>query len=647
MRISWLEGNKVWEEFFSIPEGYETIDLFWATTFGLDTAIISDILLNIELSEEKIKFSDFNNTIHKNSILLDLLEIIEKGKHKKVRIHRENKAHIENQMEHQNVNEAYKKLCDRLEVDCCYRSKYKNGYFHPKVWLVKFSGNNTQTYKYRIMISSKNLTYSGPFNAGIIFESIFDGVNKEKTGVRLAKFVEWVENKAEGSNCESMVGIIKELNELEFIPICDDETDIKISDVEFHFQYEGNKTIKEQMLEDFSPIINKKDIYRKLTVYSSDISVNYSMEVPSFALPIEEWGLNEKYVCGNSLSFLRDFLGAGGIIDQGGKIDPNSIQLPKDARMIIATHLTDFTIPQRIHCKIYQMQYHSENKVNHKVWLGSANFTKAGLTKNVEAMVSFSYSSNSATDQLLYYFANNIYSMHEVVFSTEDIKYNEINELGRGVSVECSEVRKGQNGYQLKFQLKMMNHGELLNQYDFKLKLPYSDKFIENILFKDGEAEVEFLDVSEEELPIFNKVTLLIREKNALFCNYHPFTIEFYFPLEIISEPASDRLCKNLIRNFEFRLLDCIPRCSQRGVYSEKDSPRDRVAKLLAYPRKVGQGDTIYDSIIRRIDYVISSKKGLNGETKFKEQIEEMESFKNWIESLREESKILFVRKQP
>lgn len=660
----YLVNNELFEKLFALPEGYTSIDFFWGTTFELQPQMIPAILLNMIAAEKKILISQ-TDAIAPETFLLELHNAIKnKEWMNRIKVHYGVLVH-----DFPTKNTAdYLNLANKMVEKSCYQHVVDGACFHPKVYLVKFGTRkgSEEKSKYRLIICSKNLTDSRPFNVGMFFESDDKQDTNTETGQPLNKFIQYIEKQC--GEKKSWAVKMNDISKLSFKAEDLGDTNntshpLTIENLKFHFQHpgDGGKSIGQEMCQDFHAVSPTKG-----TVYikSSDISIdNQGKFATNFSCANSGQSI-KLHVCGNKDTFYNDFINHGGKTKDGiiveypiGWRQNNDPKKPR-FQIHVATkqnlHSKNKHFHSRIHCKIYEYPYTDTlNNGMVKCWLGSANFTKAGLGlstsskfNNIEAMVSFDYCEANYNEkkfekEFIHYYHQLVYISNELKeFNKEDVQAHEIQEAIKKLKIKLVSLQDDSSVYKVKFEVSTDHTFSLSANNIIYLALGDDKKIIKELRLNQGQNSItlEFENVGKKYLPFMGVVYLYIKTNILSPPHIMPvvYKTEPNISLnEIWTNCKASILVKEVLSQREIKLIHCIPASGIKGLYNSSDSVRLRVSKyLFAKPEQVEENEYGMKAL-NNIDAALDALKGLDGKIMGinKKKAKDFIKFRGWMKN--------------
>ena len=144
-------------ELFS-PESTEyTLEQVWGTTFSVSLSAMLMVLFAME-GQGKVPDLSEGKTVNK----AQLLEILRRNLPKLTILFQQGMIHQDAKF----PPEILAMLMTALQPQVC-----PEGSFHPKVWLWAFRHKETKKYKFRLLVTSRNLTQDTDFDAAVFFDS--------------------------------------------------------------------------------------------------------------------------------------------------------------------------------------------------------------------------------------------------------------------------------------------------------------------------------------------------------------------------------------------------------------------------------------------------------------------------------------------
>lgn len=218
------QNRKTYSELLRPISGYE-VEKIITTTYSLDMDTLIGICISLGLNVEE------QDDIIANQIYM--LRALEKMSKKIIVICQSGKI---------KVPKIDTKLYIILE-NMIYTINQEKGVFHPKVWFIKYINKENKDIKYKMIVSSKNLTFDRSWDTQIITQGEVHK-NEVDENNSIISFVEFIRKniKKQKDNSKQFDNIMDEfINELKYIKF-DKDFNSEIKKCEFiHFGNTGNK----------------------------------------------------------------------------------------------------------------------------------------------------------------------------------------------------------------------------------------------------------------------------------------------------------------------------------------------------------------------------------------------------------------------
>ena len=403
---------------------------------------------------------------------------------------------------------------------CIHTINIGNGNFHPKVWFVKYK--NGQNIKYKLIVSSKNLTYDRSWDTQICMQG--ERINVKQNNQSIIFFLDWIKNNIEQKDAETIEIIEQMEKELEYIKFDTSYNNYKIEKCEFiQFGETNNKieflekscTEKVENAFIISPFITKSPInnLRKNMERNNKITLITRREE-----------LNEDLI--NNLDVYvinNDILNGEDILEEDSL---NALR-------------------QDIHSKIFIFE---AGQYTH-IYIGSANATKSAFYNNIEVMIHLQILSRNeiidfikkeliVNDENYFVSAKN----EDIIENTEDNNEEKIlRDLKQNLlklKIEAKLERK-QDKYNIKVYVPGFRQIDL---HDYQIKIK---PFLKLKTGKNVEECNLFPNLSIEDL---SELFILELKKNKI-----QESIVIRIPVQNMpeNEERIKAICKNLIKSKE------------------------------------------------------------------------------------------------
>lgn len=247
--------------------------------------------------------------------------------------------------------------------------KTKNGYFHPKLILVELKSENNENdendYKYRLLVSSKNMVRDNYYQLGMFFEGITsdgdDGVSKP-----LSMFIKSMSDEAFKEPFKKpLKDLADRLSKAKFTV---ENTTHKIKNLELLFGLPDSYIDKdglhanEHLFERFSKDFADKE---RWSIITDSLNIDFIDQIKNH--PQKE----RIYIIDNGIQWLKQAPNSTDIKEKFGKIT-------EKCSPYIPTENNSYW-----HAKVLS----SSCDKKQIVWVGSANFTNAAFNNNYECCV--------------------------------------------------------------------------------------------------------------------------------------------------------------------------------------------------------------------------------------------------------------------
>lgn len=349
------------------PEGMKPENII-LTTFTLSTGILADIILKYVEATGKIEDIMSLDETELYLLLAEHLDIVEN-----------NKIHIFSDDYLLPAFDAPPKLNRLIErylianMVTVIAPKNQESYFHPKLIITEFGdGRKSERKFYRVIISSKNLTYSDMLETYHVFESCSEGqeCECEYLGKKIADFFESIRNLDLEKDLRPVCGINK--------PIKDACTEIKglldsILKQKFKLCVSAGEPVPEKVDVYFSTPNDQK----MKDKFEDDIKESKEFFWCSDSISKR---FIENYYCPMMISNIRSWLRAfkDCMASESFKVPDYAFKLMSDESL---------SSNQMVHAKFAEINQYER----YILWNGSANFTENAFTKNYECDVRCEY----------------------------------------------------------------------------------------------------------------------------------------------------------------------------------------------------------------------------------------------------------------
>jgi hypothetical protein len=323
------------------PAGYE-LDYAAAASYSLNLTTL--IMLPLALSKYRYEF-DQKEKIDK----IQLLEALENNYDKMDVFCQKGQIAVP-----KNVNILYSFLEDTV-VETQIEAGIKS--FHPKIWILRFTDEN-ENYKYRLIVSSRNITFDKSWDTILVLEGEKSGRTDENR--KLQNFLNYLADSAaekiDQNRIDKLKELAAELSEVHFETPAgfDDFIDFRAPGAlgadSWPFKMDYNRALI------ISPFLSSVILNRFQG--SSNILISRKTEIDKVYSQIKN-----KF----SQIFLIDDL-----LEQDLNSDDDSLDL-------------ELSLRSGLHAKIYLLEDQENNQLY--LYTGSANATKAAFNGNLEFMV--------------------------------------------------------------------------------------------------------------------------------------------------------------------------------------------------------------------------------------------------------------------
>lgn len=336
----------------------------WTTSWAIGTTYSLDlnVLLNIPLALFHGKYLSENSDV--NNLRSDMLDALNKVKDRMFIFVHENNIHAKCKFS------TLIGFIDQSIWPFKVETAYLN--FHPKLWLVRYEKNNDkQTYKYRLIVMSRNITDATDFDIAVTMDS--DAPSEEHHDNDSLQQMVVMLMKRTGQT-KIINQIKKELKGIRFMaPYPFDKRAPK-------FFHHSNKYFTSPLISD--------DKYKELLVISPFID-NYSLERLSRKTETKPILISRELEldkCKPEVLEKWDCYQWNNMLEEASDYEEN--ERAEDESKPYGINL---------HAKIFIAKEISGRKNN---WfVGSANCTRAGLEKNHEAMLQLSSNNEDTSPQ--------------------------------------------------------------------------------------------------------------------------------------------------------------------------------------------------------------------------------------------------------
>ena len=485
------------------PEESYEIDKVLVTSYSLDmeTLIGLSILLGLK--------SEYNEDVFSNKIyMLKALETMS------------NKTAIICQKGRIKVPKEENKLYTILEK-CIYTINLKEGNFHPKVWLVRYK--NDKNIKYKMVVSSKNLTYDRSWDTQICMRG---EQTKEKQGNESIKaFLEFLERNIEQNTNTKNLRIIQQIkDEIEYIKFDTTYNNFQIRKCEFiqygetknkieYLEKKCNKKIKQALI--ISPFITKTPI--------NNLKNNLEQHGKIYLIT------RKKELTNELVNEVDTYIVNNAFYDGEDIIEDEQNERKK----------------QDIHSKIFIF----DNGKNIDFYIGSANATYSAFNRNTEVMIHLEISSkydiiNTIKKELIENEDNYFVKASENdIVENEEIQEQEktLRDLQKEILNLKTEAKADKRREKYNINICFENYSKInLQGYKIKIKPLLNMK-----ISKEMNENINFSNFSIEEL---SELYILEFEKNKI-------KDEMVIKISTQNLPSIEErvktVCKDIIKNKE------------------------------------------------------------------------------------------------
>ncbi|RKW57751.1 MAG: hypothetical protein D8H98_12415, partial [Prevotella sp.] len=336
----------------------------WTTSWAIGTTYSLDlnVLLNIPLALFHGKYLSENSDV--SNLRSDMLDALNKVKDRMFIFVHENNIHAKCKFS------TLMGFIDQSIWPFKVETAYHN--FHPKLWLVRYEKNNDkQTYKYRLIVMSRNITDATDFDIAVTMDSDAPSEEHHDNDSLLQMVVMLMKRTGQTKIINQ---IKKELKGIRFIaPYPFDKRAPK-------FFHHSNKSFT-------SPLISDEK-YKELLVISPFVD-NYSLERLSRKTETKPILISRELEldkCKPEVLEKWDCYQWNNMLEEASDYEEN--ERAEDESKPYGINL---------HAKIFIAKEISGRKNN---WfVGSANCTRAGLEKNHEAMLQLSSNNEDTSPQ--------------------------------------------------------------------------------------------------------------------------------------------------------------------------------------------------------------------------------------------------------
>lgn len=260
----------------------------------------------------------------------------------------------------------------------------KDKNFHPKVIMIKYKNKIENKIKYRLIVSSKNLTSDKSWDAQASIEGTYNVDNKE-TNEEMVKFMEYLKNNIQKDDKveKFLEEIKKEISKVDFSEEINQKDnrglEAEIENIEFIQLGTGKRTqipyLEEKSKEKLksalviSPFLTlepqeKSPIYKLKENIGEDAKITLITRRTELTPKLINEQQIETYV-------INDQIIDNMYIEQDNNQEENGTQIEQEIEN------------QDIHAKIYILQ----KEKNAELYIGSANASKNAFNGNIEAML--------------------------------------------------------------------------------------------------------------------------------------------------------------------------------------------------------------------------------------------------------------------
>ena len=353
----------------TVPEGMKPENVI-LTTFTLSTSILADIILKYVEATRKIEDIMSLDETERYLLLAEHLDVVE---NKKIHI-------FSDDCLFPSFDAAPKlnRLIERYLIAnmvTVVAPKNQGSYFHPKLIITEFGDEKNPERKfYRVIISSKNLTYSDMLETYHVFESCSEGqgCECENLGKEIARFFRRIvelkeedlrpvcgKNKPIKDACSEIKGLLENISKQKF-KLCIPASEPIPEKVDVYFSTPNDRCMKDKFNEDI-----KQSTKNGFFWCSDSISNTF---IDNYKCPM---------MISNVRSWVRVFKDC---------IASESFEVPDYAYKMMSEEINNPT-NKMVHAKFAEIN-HDEKYI---LWNGSANFTENAFNNNYECDVRCEY----------------------------------------------------------------------------------------------------------------------------------------------------------------------------------------------------------------------------------------------------------------
>ncbi len=653
MKINNFKETDVLYRLMLPPKGYKLTNIL-ATTFTMSKRMLGEILINYQAIQNNIEPSCLSQ-IQARMLLLDM-EKENNINNNQVKIYADRIIETISSSTTAGLDQA---LC-YLQKKFVKKINVKNGYFHPKIILCKFSKtdeSNVEKIKYRISVSSKNLTYDSFFQAGVVLEGDYKKDNQKCNGKTLLDFLSSFVDECD----KDWLG---NLNLVNFEPVLQPDNEQGKKTVEESDNGQDNKQNKKLLNVKFCFTIPQKE--NETCVKSDRILCRLKGDVKDYE---NAWFISDtvstEFPCYIGLDYIRKdncFIMISNpkswANDSEIKKIINDVDIESKLKgkfgycniLSVAKKISDET-PPYIHAKMFVIK----KKNSLVIYVGSANCTVNAMINNYEFMVRLEYEcSDDYSIECISYNEHNVNRTYKFSLLSEDklkqgMKELNIDILFKGISFKVSKYDN--NDLELSWEWVLPDDKVALCELKDKVLyfcVPNKNKKIELDYTINENGTIATIPIvyscRTEQLPLNGTAKLLVCNgsgKKVMIVDV-PIDIQ---EIENLSTNNDDKYEKAFSRLFQGLLIDVrdvIPHIPGSRIYDSNDTVDIRIAKYLAFrddkdknPYEILETRTF--EILRKYNiedyYDENDMYGCQGQ--YKESKAKLEHFKEIMEAMK------------